>query len=866
MAHFLAHRNASYHKIIRRARLEHLEEKRVLAVLTVSNLSDGPVVATGDLPGSLRQAIFDANAMASDDMIQFASGLSGTINLVAGEIPITDDLSISGPTTASLMIDAGAASRIFLIDDGVTTNQIAVSISNLTLTNGAVTGSGGAINSSEEVTLLETAITGNTASDDGGGIYASAEATTNILFSELTANDAGMSGGGAFLSDNGETRNRVEDSLIANNIAGEQGGGLRLNQTTNSRTTITRSTITGNSADDGGGIFTNNGGPFTGGGKTEIVDSTVSGNQATEGGGITAINVDRGETVVQRSTISGNTATSDGGGMKVQSQRQGTYYYYYQPYEYTYIPYDPETMTGGYGYGTGPYGPDYGYIAGSPGKTTVRDSTISGNDSQSDGGGIHSSNTSFGSSAYAYGFYDTTVELTNSTVSGNSATGEGGGIRSETSDYQSPIMKLNSSTVTGNTASIGGGISAPSQSFRFYQYADLSNSIVAANNATNPDIAGSANARYSLVGDDTGALLFVVTGSEIGTAGSPVDPLLGPLANNGGPTQTHALLTGSLAIDGGDPAFNPSLFTPALLEDQRGNGFPRVALGRVDMGAYETQVTLPADVVFIATNDGDTIDITETSSTIEVDLNGQILSYPLANLSSLEVRAKGGDDVVRRLGGTTFTVVVKGGNGNDRLEGNGAIDHLFGNAGRDLIKGGAGDDFIDGGIGYDTLRGGNGNDTIIGNKGNDRVFGQSGNDILSGNEGNDILVGGTGDDMISGEADEDVLIGGSGIDVMEGNNGGDLLIGGSTSIDNDAAQLDLLMAEWKSANGYNARVANLNDGSGTAGGGANGSLFLPDIVVADTDDDELSGNSSRDYFWGLQSEILDLAANELFDS
>jgi len=60
--------------------------------------------------------------------------------------------------------------------------------------------------------------------------------------------------------------------------------------------------------------------------------------------------------------------------------------------------------------------------------------------------------------------------------------------------------------------------------------------------------------------------------------------MLGPLQDNGGPTFTHALLTGSPAIDAGDPNF-----TPPPYYDQRGPGFARVVNGRIDIGAFEVQ-------------------------------------------------------------------------------------------------------------------------------------------------------------------------------------------------------------------------------------------------------------------------------------
>ena len=58
--------------------------------------------------------------------------------------------------------------------------------------------------------------------------------------------------------------------------------------------------------------------------------------------------------------------------------------------------------------------------------------------------------------------------------------------------------------------------------------------------------------------------------------------MLGPLQNNGGPTFTHALLSGSPAINAGDPNF-----VPPPLSDQRGSGYPRVVGGRIDVGSFE---------------------------------------------------------------------------------------------------------------------------------------------------------------------------------------------------------------------------------------------------------------------------------------
>src|SRR5207249_3284316 len=84
---------------------------------------------------------------------------------------------------------------------------------------------------------------------------------------------------------------------------------------------------------------------------------------------------------------------------------------------------------------------------------------------------------------------------------------------------------------------------------------------------------------YNLSNDSGGGFL-TGAGDQINT-----DPLLGPLQDNGGPTFTHELLTGSPAIDAGDPSF-----TPPPYYDQRGPDFWRVRNGRIDVGSFEVQV------------------------------------------------------------------------------------------------------------------------------------------------------------------------------------------------------------------------------------------------------------------------------------
>src|SRR5262249_16070730 len=106
-------------------RLEALECRTVLSTFTVENLADSG-------PGSLRQAILDANHQLGADMIDFAPGArDGTIALTSGQLSITDDVQIDGPGADRLAVSGNDSSRVFQIAGGVT-----VAIDDLTLTGG----------------------------------------------------------------------------------------------------------------------------------------------------------------------------------------------------------------------------------------------------------------------------------------------------------------------------------------------------------------------------------------------------------------------------------------------------------------------------------------------------------------------------------------------------------------------------------------------------------------------------------------------------------------------------------------------------------------------------------------------------------
>jgi hypothetical protein len=246
-----------------------------------------------------------------------------------------------------------------------------------------------------------------------------------------------------------------------------------------------------------------------------------------------------------------------------------------------------------------------------------------------------------------------TLDVTNATFSGNAADDTGGGLF-----IQGGTTNLYNVTVTGNVADAdaegsgqGGGVA------RTGGTVTIRNSIVAGNIDTGgqaPDCIGPiGSGGNNIIGNTTGCTFAATTGDL-----PNVDPMLGPLADNGGPTQTHALLPGSPAINAAGSS------CPAL--DQR--GAPRKDC---DIGAYERLLCSGVLVNHVGTSGKDTL------------------------------RGTGGKDGMLGLGG------------KDTLAGKGGKDGLCGGSGKDKLKGGAGKDRLKGQGGKDTCSGGGGKDKAI---------------------------------------------------------------------------------------------------------------------------------------------------------
>ena len=200
-----------------------------------------------------------------------------------------------------------------------------------------------------------------------------------------------------------------------------------------------------------------------------------------------------------------------------------------------------------------------------------------------------------------------TLTLTNSTLSGNQientgGSARGGGLRTTDSLSGAPPRitncTLTSNSVSSNSSASGGGIFTEGGHTPY-----VKNSIVAGNTVSpsgaGPDVIGSyVTQGYNLIGKNDNSTGFVngANQDQVGTIAAPLDPQLAPLANNGGLTQTHALLATSPAIEAGDNCvLTNTCASPnaglSLTTDQRGAGFPRIIGASVDIGAVEYNAT-----------------------------------------------------------------------------------------------------------------------------------------------------------------------------------------------------------------------------------------------------------------------------------
>ena len=294
------------------------------------------------------------------------------------------------------------------------------------------------------------------------------------------------------------------------------------------------------------------------------------------GGAICAV----GNITLSNATLSGNTT-------------KGHYYYYYYP------GYPNPYLFNGTSWGGGAY---------AMGKFTITDSTITHNRAEmnnrgSAGGGIVSgvgghfiSGSTFDNNAGwlgggieilgAFGGDPYGLTIVNSTISGNTSFASGGGVNTIYIAY----TNVHNSTITDNHAMYYcGGL------YVYSGNADLKSSIIAGNTSV---YNYNQFHYYSAADFDVFASGATVSGDHnvITTTNAPTppdtltdDPLLLPLADNGGPTLTHAFDMTSVALDAGSNPDN-------LAFDQRGAGYPRFTGNAPDIGAFEAPGPIPDEI------------------------------------------------------------------------------------------------------------------------------------------------------------------------------------------------------------------------------------------------------------------------------
>ena len=325
----------------------------------------------------------------------------------------------------------------------------------------------------------------------------------------------------------------------------------------------------------GRGILVKRGSPDSNGGQLDKAAHTRI--ERNEQGGVLVEGLPPGgfwyqaaRATFHRCTIQDNEAGGDGGGIAVA--------------EGAVVTFTDGTIAGNTAAGTG------GGISASSGCTNeptvvnLSFSTLSGNTAQANGGGIFN-----GGSDCPFTFA-TVSSLVNVTLSGNIAGGSGGGLYHDGGDDptdRGAKLTCQNCTIAGNRAAIGGGVAVstvnPGET-------NFGNSVLAANTAaTSPDCAGTLRSHgYNLIQNATGcAITGATTGNVLG-----VDAQLGPLGDNGGPTQTHR--PGLPLIDAANPLAPWGDGLPRCpYSDQRGHARP---LGcQCDIGAVEEEHPPDAD-------------------------------------------------------------------------------------------------------------------------------------------------------------------------------------------------------------------------------------------------------------------------------
>jgi CSLREA domain-containing protein len=298
------------------------------------------------------------------------------------------------------------------------------------------------------------------------------------------------------------------------------------------------------------------------------------------------------------------------------------------------------------------------------GALTVTNCALIGNNATNRGGALENNGT---------------LTLTNSTLSGNTTTNDGGGLvntsnatltnctlsdNTSINSFASGIATLASPAATTTLTNCTVTANVGADAIRTFGFSgataavtQLKNTLVAANTGanfntfgTNPSLTSLGN---NLDSDGTSGFVNGMNSDLVGTAGSPLNALLAPLANNGGPTATHALLLGSPALDKGHSSGSAT--------DQRGltrpvdlPGLPAATPGdSADIGAFEAQTLPPPAIVIndVAVAEGNA---GTSTATFTVTLSAASAQTVTVQFATANDTATAGSDYVATGGTLTF--------------------------------------------------------------------------------------------------------------------------------------------------------------------------------------------------------------------
>lgn len=414
-------------------------------------------------------------------------------------------------------------------------------------------GLGGGIYNSGTLELTATSVDGNRAECSGGGIYNSEKGELSLRgdkgFCQIVNNEAVNDGGGIY--NYKATVTISNGDIFGNDSLGAAGGGICNYE---GSLEIRSTTLSHNSALKGGGLFSSDNamlygaffsenraygsgaGAFLGGGRNQMEDVTFDKNEAEkDGAGI----YNEGTLVLTKGKFTKNaTITGAGGGIFNKGIAESSLITFAE---------NLSIKDGGGIYNNGPL--------------TVTGCTFERNGAGGNGGAIYNRYIKEGAGEF---------RIVNSTLSGNMTDSKGGGIYNEGSE-----AIIVNSTLSGNTAwGQRGNI------FNQAGAVMLQNTLITGDQSGSNCSGTCTSLGYNLSGDGS-------CGLTQATDLPNTAPLIGALADNGGFTWTHALLTGSPAI--GKIPLNVNGCGVSINTDQRGTLRPQPSSGKCDIGAYEAK-------------------------------------------------------------------------------------------------------------------------------------------------------------------------------------------------------------------------------------------------------------------------------------